>query len=940
MDHRRLLAIATAVAALGGLTYVAAPSVAAHGSSGPTGGRSATGAQSTERYVDSPLGNGLARLVAEKTAGTSALSGSGGLRIDQSSTVVRDAQGRVLVDLTPRAGADRAALRRSAVALGMVVTATDPGLGVLEGFVPVSAVPSLSVLPGTGTLAQVLRPQTHAGSTTTQGVNFQRVNKVLAQGIRGAGMTIGVLSDSYDTATEDVFGDPLTDHAAQDVASGDLPGVGNPQNSQPVVVVDEGPPDATDEGRAMLQIVHDIAPDAKLCFAQAGEGQVGFANNIRALADKSGDCGADVIVDDVGYGDETPYADNLISDAINDVTADGVTYFSAAGNGGDHQAWSAPIHLVSKKAGARGTNLDFSAVDPALYAGGLEDMDPGAGTDVGQTINLDPNAGAQILLSWNDPVDLNGASVGAPFLSDSGTLTDANTADGVTFEFTPTPEQQGKEVLVTTDGVPSGGVDLILDLKKPDGTEVGPVDTGSSPERLATTLDQSGTYTITVSGYDGATGDFTVDMSPVVAPSKVTTDFNLLIFDSQGHYLGVAGDDNTLSGRPQEVLPIGGLSSFQMVVARATTGRTDVSRMSYQIWGEGYVGEHYSPTAVSIVGHPAAAGAVAVAAYDPFKSFLPESYTSYGGRMPVYFDSAGNAYAKPQVRQKPDVASTDRGNTTFFVADDTRDPDSFPNFGGTSAAAPHAAAIAALVLEKAGGPGSLTPAQVRNRLERSAFAHDLDPFRAHGSTRGLTITAVGDQSDERNLTPGSLADRSFFRVKYTGAKPLRSIVLDARTASPTSLRGLVFDTRRLAQRGDYRSGGFPFAVGTAHGIRKGQIHASFSGHPKALPKGVYTTLRLSFTKPLHRGQAFTFGVDRDAAEWSPSLLSIEGNGADELGGAVAMPSGQRLTQGMRFTATTTSGKKWAGRFVNRLGRGWTGVDGYGVVNAEQAVLGN
>ncbi len=65
MDHRRLLAIATAVAAVGGLTYVAAPSVAAHGSPGQTGGRSATGAQSTERYVDSPLGNGLARLVAE-----------------------------------------------------------------------------------------------------------------------------------------------------------------------------------------------------------------------------------------------------------------------------------------------------------------------------------------------------------------------------------------------------------------------------------------------------------------------------------------------------------------------------------------------------------------------------------------------------------------------------------------------------------------------------------------------------------------------------------------------------------------------------------------------------------------------------------------------------------------------------------------------------------
>ncbi len=54
-------------------------------------------------------------------------------------------------------------------------------------------------------------------------------------------------------------------------------------------------------------------------------------------------------------------------------------------------------------------------------------------------------------------------------------------------------------MLVTTDAIPSGTTDLILDLVKPDGTEVGPVDTISSPETLATELDQEGTYTITVS---------------------------------------------------------------------------------------------------------------------------------------------------------------------------------------------------------------------------------------------------------------------------------------------------------------------------------------------------------------------------------------------------------------------------------------------------------
>ena len=41
----------------------------------------------------------------------------------------------------------------------------------------------------------------------------------------------------------------------------------------------------------------------------------------------------------------------------------------------------------------------------------------------------------------------------------------------------------------------------------------------------------------------------------------------------------------------------------------------------------------------------------------------------------------------PQIRTAPQVASTDRANSTFFgINEDPRDPDSFLNFGGTSAA--------------------------------------------------------------------------------------------------------------------------------------------------------------------------------------------------------------------------------------------------------------
>ena len=78
----------------------------------------------------------------------------------------------------------------------------------------------------------------------------------------------------------------------------------------------------------MAQIVHDLAPGASLDFATAFNGELGFAENIRALRA----AGAKVIVDDVAYFEEPFFQDGPVAAAVNKVTAEGVTYFSAAGN--------------------------------------------------------------------------------------------------------------------------------------------------------------------------------------------------------------------------------------------------------------------------------------------------------------------------------------------------------------------------------------------------------------------------------------------------------------------------------------------------------------------------------------------------------------------------------------------------------------------------------
>ena len=95
----------------------------------------------------------------------------------------------------------------------------------------------------------------------------------------------------------------------------------------------------------MAQIVHDLAPGASLAFATAFSGELAFAANIRALAA----AGAEVIVDDVAYFEEPFFQDGPVAVAVDEVTAAGVSYFSAAGNdnlidgeGHDIASWEAP----------------------------------------------------------------------------------------------------------------------------------------------------------------------------------------------------------------------------------------------------------------------------------------------------------------------------------------------------------------------------------------------------------------------------------------------------------------------------------------------------------------------------------------------------------------------------------------------------------------------
>ena len=119
--------------------------------------------------------------------------------------------------------------------------------------------------------------------------------------------------------------------------------------------------------------------------------------------------------------------------------------------------------------------------------------------------------------------------------------------------------------------------------------------------------------------------------------------------------------------------------------------------------------------------------------------------------MPIFFNTKGNRLATPQVRDKPQVTGPDGGNSTFFYSVYTAtvpgstEPDVYPNFFGTSAAAPHVASIAALMIDKqtrAGGV-ALSPDAIYGILQDTAkdlryrAGRTIEPYPFPYGTKGF-----------------------------------------------------------------------------------------------------------------------------------------------------------------------------------------------------------
>jgi hypothetical protein len=474
-----------------------------------------------------------------------------------------------------------------------------PQYRAIRALIPITAVEVIAAHPDIHFIDKAALCETRK-LTTSEGDVAHNAPLVRAKGFTGTGVKVGVLSDSAD-------------YLATVQSTGDLPAT---------VTVLQDAPGNSGEGTAMMEIVYDLAPGSPLYFATAWNGAASFASNIIALKD----AGCKVIVDDVGYFNESPFQDDVISQAVTTVTAAGVSYFSSAGNSG------------SLHAGTSGTyEADYVDDNPggAYNEWHLHSFAPGI---IGSQLLTNPGV---ITLFWSDALGASANDYDLYVLDSTGAIVDYswNAQTGA--------QDPYEAIGVGYYGYNYTGLWIAVDRYSPDAAHI------SAPRFLHLNASRARTqYATNGETHGHATVESAFCVSAVSAHLRITP------------FTGAETLESFSSDGPRRVF--------------------------------------YYPNGTPIT---------------------PGNLSSTGG----------------YVRKKPDITAADS------VACSTP---GFSNFRGTSAAAPHAAAITALL--RSAKPNA-TAAQIRKALTKSALPapavwNDLAGYGIVMADRALKLLSGGIES--------------------------------------------------------------------------------------------------------------------------------------------------------------------------------------------------
>ena len=508
-----------------------------------------------------------------------------------------DRRGMVVVDI--RADVTDGLLQAIRSAGGGVL-GSYPAFGKVRAELPIRQVEAIAALPEVRHIGSREGFLVNTGSQTSQGdAAHAAASARTTLGVNGTGMKVGVLSDGVDS------------YLARQ-GTGDLPATctASPGPGACLTIV-PGERGSGDEGTAMLEIVHDLAPGAKLYFATAVNGAASFAANILALRNTYG---CDIIVDDITYFNEGAFQDGVIAQAVNSVRASGALFFSSAGNSG---------RLSASTSGTwEGDFVDSGTTIPYFTGSDwqglpIHSFNGLTGGSAANTNALTADADVAISLKWSDP--LGGAVTDYDLF-----LFDSALGDAVDFSF--------------NDQTPGGQ----------DPYEI--MGFGLTGERIVV-----------------------VNWSGPAKALRLDTNRGRLSIATDGAVVGHNGGDGTTSVAAANVSSAGG---------GAFTGGAANPVASYSSDGPRHM--FFNPNGTAIT---------------------PGN---------VLFATSGGRELK-----KPDITAADCVTTTT--------PGFIP-FCGTSAAAPHAAAIAAVLKSTANNPsgGQVLAAMFGTALDVNPAGRDRD----------------------------------------------------------------------------------------------------------------------------------------------------------------------------------------------------------------------